>query len=143
MQQKQDLKKYLLSWRLCLNEQNGHMSVINKQIYLYLWRLCKDKKGKQNVLLEWFFSWIGLSRKREGFFFLFVCFTKSQIKRLPENITPEPEVVWKKLRPKSHSWGLNNLETSVEPWHSPLSICSEIDERVWPVSPGMYCHTKK
>lgn len=97
MKQKQDLKKYLLSWRLCLHDQNGNMSVINKQIYLYLWSLCKDKKGKENVLWEWFFSWLGLSRKREGVFLF--CFTKSQIKRLPENITPEPEVVWKKLRP--------------------------------------------
>ena len=83
-----------------------------------------------------------VKEKRRCFFVLF-CFTKSQIKRLPENITPEPEVVWKKLRPKSHSWGLNNLETSVEPWHSPLSICWEIGEKAWPVSLGMCCHMKK
>ena len=144
MKQKQDLKKYLLSWRLCLHDQNGNMSVINKQIYLYLWSLCKDKKGKENVLWEWFFSWLGLSRKREGvFLFCFVLFYQK----------PNKEASWehhswawgclKEVEAKSHSRGLNNLETSVEPWHSPLSICWEIGERAWPVSLGMCCHMKK
>ena len=35
MQQKQDLKKYLLSQRSYLYEQNGNMFVINKFIYIY------------------------------------------------------------------------------------------------------------
>ena len=47
MKQKQDLKKYLLSWRLCLNEQNGNMSGwINKFIYIYE-AFVKTKKEKK------------------------------------------------------------------------------------------------